>query len=507
MNRKSLNLSLGLICIIFLFTRLYNLTKLPIFTDEAMYLNWGKLIWHDWQKNLFISLTDGQQPFFLWLTTLSYGFGKGNILFWGRIISVLSGLGTVGMLILIGKKIFNQTLGILAAFFYVLSPFALWYDRLTIKDSFLLLLAVIIFYLSLEKITIKRSLLIGVILGIALLTKSIAYFYIGLLFSNAVLLSFSRNFKFSFKSFWKYCRYFVLSLGIGYGMSQVMRFSSAFDSINSKNQVFLLPLTEFLQNPFQLIKHNTYSSVSWIIGYISLPILLTSFLGMVHFFRKIDWRLGAAIGLWGLVPLGFEIFMARIFFPRYFLIILLPISIFFGCGLYWIYDLLVKKIPKSLVIVLLGLVFLPNVILAGEILTDPRKAKLPEIEKWQYIDGWPSGYGLWESIKFINDNYLLNNKPVSILAENVTLIPSGYELYFENNPLVQVEPNIPTHNDIDFARLPLKKNVINLIALSNRGNLPKDWPVNEVFKASRPGEKTAIRLFEVDFTSLPYFEK
>lgn len=51
--------------IVYLALTLTNLTKLPIFVDEALYLRWAQIAWHDasWR---FISLTDGKQPLYVW---------------------------------------------------------------------------------------------------------------------------------------------------------------------------------------------------------------------------------------------------------------------------------------------------------------------------------------------------------------------------------------------------------------------------------------------------------
>src|SRR3989344_7406580 len=50
----------------FFASRLFNLTIIPIFTDEAIYLRWAQIALTDprWR---FISLIDGKQPLFIWL--------------------------------------------------------------------------------------------------------------------------------------------------------------------------------------------------------------------------------------------------------------------------------------------------------------------------------------------------------------------------------------------------------------------------------------------------------
>ena len=58
-------LAAGMLLIGYIVMRTVNLTKFPIFSDEAIYIHWAKVAWHDaaWR---FISLTDGKQPLQTW---------------------------------------------------------------------------------------------------------------------------------------------------------------------------------------------------------------------------------------------------------------------------------------------------------------------------------------------------------------------------------------------------------------------------------------------------------
>src|SRR3989344_5506175 len=75
----------------FSLTRLINLNKFPIFTDEGIYIRWAKVAWHDatWR---FISLTDGRQPLQTWATIPFLKLFPNNALFAGRLFAVFSGL-------------------------------------------------------------------------------------------------------------------------------------------------------------------------------------------------------------------------------------------------------------------------------------------------------------------------------------------------------------------------------------------------------------------------------
>ena len=103
-------LLLLVLSLVFLASRIVNLQALPIFNDEAMYINWGRLIASNPAKYWDISLTDGQQPFFFVLTTLSWLSAAKYFLIAARMISVLSGLGTMLVLYFLGKEVVNQNL-------------------------------------------------------------------------------------------------------------------------------------------------------------------------------------------------------------------------------------------------------------------------------------------------------------------------------------------------------------------------------------------------------------
>ena len=84
--------------ILFLATRLYNLTLLPIFTDESVYIYWAKYI-ATYHTNWLISLTDGSPPLFIWMAfPLLEIFPEDMYLFAGRLVSVIAGgIGLIGI--------------------------------------------------------------------------------------------------------------------------------------------------------------------------------------------------------------------------------------------------------------------------------------------------------------------------------------------------------------------------------------------------------------------------
>src|SRR3990167_10723370 len=95
------------------FSRLYNLDLIPIFADEAIYIRWAQLMAYDWH-HLFVPLTDGKTPLFMWLLAPPLRFNFDPLLT-GRVLSATAGLGTVAGIYFLAGKLFEAKSARLAA--------------------------------------------------------------------------------------------------------------------------------------------------------------------------------------------------------------------------------------------------------------------------------------------------------------------------------------------------------------------------------------------------------
>src|SRR5260221_509615 len=76
--------------VLYFLTHLWNLTLLPVFADESIYIRWAQLMMDDWHRYLFFALNDGKTPLFIWsLIPFQYLFA--DQLFAARFVSVLVG--------------------------------------------------------------------------------------------------------------------------------------------------------------------------------------------------------------------------------------------------------------------------------------------------------------------------------------------------------------------------------------------------------------------------------
>ena len=125
-----------IVVVLYFYSRFVCLTLLPIFTDEAVYLHWAKMVQKD-MADLWISvLIDNKKPLQVWLATINFSFFS-DPLFAGRMVSGLAGALSLVGLVQIGKALQSYRLGWFLAFLYTISPYHLFFDRLAHESSLL----------------------------------------------------------------------------------------------------------------------------------------------------------------------------------------------------------------------------------------------------------------------------------------------------------------------------------------------------------------------------------
>src|SRR4030042_4438157 len=184
----AIELGMGIL-VIFFFLRLINLTILPIFADEAIYIRWSQVMRAEATLR-FLPLSDGKQPLFMWLT-IPFLKIFSDSLFAGRFLSILAGFGSLIGLFFVSWSLFkNKWVSFLSCFFYSLIPFFVFFDRLALVDSMLMMFGIWLAFLSLwlvRSVKLDLSLISGLVLGGALINKPHAIFFALLLPSGLLL--------------------------------------------------------------------------------------------------------------------------------------------------------------------------------------------------------------------------------------------------------------------------------------------------------------------------------
>lgn len=430
------------LALIYLASRFYNILSLPIFTDEAIYIRWAQIAKQDanWR---FISLTDGKQPMFIWLMVISLRFIQDPLLA-GRIISVGAGFMTMIGMYFLGKEMFkNNKIGLILIALYVFFPMSLVYDRMALYDSLVGTFAVWSLLLTVRlvrKVRLDTALILGMVIGGGVLTKTSGFFSIYLLPVSLILFNWGgKQIK---KRVIKWVGLIIIVAVITYGFYSILRLSPFFHIINDKNAIFVYPLKDWLTHPFNFFIGNWKAFWDWVNRYLTWPFLalaVGSFFVSKSFFKE-----KIVLFLWFIVPILALGLFGRTIYPRFIffmMLFLLPLIAFSLHGI----SVRLKK--TYLLIIFLILSFALMIKTDFLILTNFSKAYIPVSDIRQYLTDWPAGGGVRESVEILKKEA---EKGKIYVATQGTfgLMPFALEIYLIQNPNVTIEGFWPIEDAI-----------------------------------------------------------
>ncbi|MFH2062200.1 MAG: glycosyltransferase family 39 protein, partial [Candidatus Beckwithbacteria bacterium] len=410
------------IVLIFFILRLFNLNLIPIFADEAIYIRWAQLIL---KGDYFIPLSDGKTPLFMWLLTPLLKIIS-NPLIAGRTLSTISGLATLFGVYFLTKKLFNKKTALLASALVTIQPFLLFYDRLSLVDTLLTALIIWSLYLSLkliEKPTLKRALVLGLVWAAALLTKPSASMFI-ILTPSLLLLT-------PPKKWIKKIKTLILPGAItgiiALSIYSLLRISSAFHLINSRSADYLRTPAEFFSSWFEFFPDTLNVYLSWINSYLTWPGLILLIVSLVLSLKHKQKRI-YILSLLIIIPVIVQASVGKIVYPRY----LLPIIPFIIIILAWGINKL-KWFGWGLLFIIMFFWIRFDYLL----LTDPVNAPLPGREKTQYFYEWSAGYGLKAITNYLNK--LPKDQDVLVATEgSFGTLPNGLEIFFDQSKKIRI---------------------------------------------------------------------
>lgn len=425
-------------------TRLVNIHALPIFTDEAIYTFWSQVALHD-PANRFISLEDGKQPLFIWVAAALQKI-IADPLIATRAVSILAGLGTTIAIYFLARDLFGKGAARVAAFLYIVLPFTLLYDKLALYDSLLTFFSVTSAYLTIKfakNPKLDIALLNGLIIGLALMTKSSANFFIYLIpFSLFVATNNQLKTK-------KYLFRFLGFSGLSFIIAQIMynslRVSPLFYIIDRKNHEFIRSIPEVISDPFSIVVPNLMIMSEWLIQYTGIPIMAAVVCTMLFGLYKKNRKI-LLLSAYIMLPFTATLVFNKVLYPRFmlfyfpFMIILLSYSFVKSLNLkkhrniVWIFWTVALTIPLTKSFLLL---------------TNPAIAPIAQSDRGQFFNSWPSGYGVSETVSFLRNKS--QDKQIYVATEGTFgLLPYALQVYFYANPQVTIQGFWP----VDSGNLP-----------------------------------------------------
>lgn len=427
------------------FLRLYKLTHIPVFTDEAIYIRWAQVMRTE-PTLRFLPLSDGKQPLFMWI---AIPFLKifSDPLFAGRVVSLMTGLGTLlGIIVLSWFLLRSIKLGLVASFIYAISPFSVFFDRMALVDSLLTFFGVWVFVflvITVKKVRLDTAILAGFMLGGALLTKSPAIFFAVLSPTTLILHKWPKKLKEKFNRASVFVFLFTFTYLIAYGVYNVLRLGPNFHMIGLRNKDYVYPLSHIFERPLDPLLPFLDRNLEyfWILGpsVLVILILLGTFVGLKDKRREILLPI-----VWGIIPILAMSEFSKTMTARYiyfsvpylFILASIPLSrdvnwFHFGNGI----RSHIGKLSKFLLIIFGA----HALFIDFQLLTNPSSANLPRSERSGYLEEWTSGHGIKEVAEYIRvqSSNLPAGQQIVVGTEGFFgTLPDGLQIYL--NDLSQV---------------------------------------------------------------------
>lgn len=388
--------------VLYLVSRLTNLNLLPIFNDEAIYLDWGFREINT-KESLFYSLYDAKQPFLMWIFGIFQNIFS-NPLFAGRIVSVLTGLSTAVGIYLLAEKIFSKKVAILSSTLYVIMPIFVFYDRQALMESSISAVGVWSFYFFYRMLGSKKSkyaILLGTTLGIGYFIKSNAFvFPLTILIMSSFLI-----FKQKQKEASKIINNLFLTFIIALLILSPLLLQSVFWSAFGQNEKYIFTISELFSFPIKPWLKNLTDVTQMIVVYIN-PIVVGA--ALYSSYLLVKRKLSDAILLisWLILGIGISIIMGRSVDLRH-IVSFLPLFVILAA---YYFSNVLKNVPRLLFL----LAIIPSIVLTILLITSPLKyfdvlnKFTKHSQKNFYVSHWSSGYGVNETVEFLKTE--INNK-------------------------------------------------------------------------------------------------
>lgn len=418
----------GALILVLFSLRFYHLTLLPVFADEAIYIRWAQIMKAE-ETLRFLPLSDGKQPLFMWVIIPFLKFIS-NPLVAGRMVSVLSGLGTLlGVMYLSFLLFKNKYVALASGFIFAVSPFIFFFNRMALVDSLLAMFGVwtfILSYLSITKSRLDFALLAGFALGGAWLTKSPALFFALML---PTLLLFSDRKKYLISIF-----YLLVTIVIGYGFYNILRLGPNYSMIGARNLDYVYPISHFLLSPLDPLKPWLLQSWQWLVMMGPWPLIILGLLGYVLNYKK-HWKELLILSVWFFGPIFVESEFAKVLTARY-IFFTLPYLILIASSVFLSESKNIKKLSAFILAFFVSI----SLIFDYQLLVSPQKANLPRSERSGYLEEWSAGQGIKETADYlINEQNSHPSEKIVIGTEGYFgTLPDGLQAYLNKEKQITV---------------------------------------------------------------------
>jgi 4-amino-4-deoxy-L-arabinose transferase-like glycosyltransferase len=419
------NKFLILLSLFYFILRIINLTRLPIFNDEAIYLDWGYREIHV-PGFLYYSLYDAKQPLLMWIFGIFANI-FGNPLFGGRLVSVIAGFFTFLGIYKLSKYLFSRQVGLISIFVYSVTPIFSFFDRQALMESSIAAVGVWSCYFFLKNLNSNKkntSIIIGIILGLGFFIKSTTLIFLFSYLSLSILLIiFSKNKLKKTENI----VYFLISFSL---TIILLLLNPLFWKTFQTNSRYSLTITEVLAFPLGEWISNLFANLTISFFYITPFVFLISIAGVVKIFLEKKFTKNLFLFFF-IIPLVINTILTRVPSDRYLVSFLPFLVIIFS---YLSFEVINKN--KIYLVLFIFIILIPFSLTIFQI-ANPAKyilsmSNITSFNDLLYIKGQNSGYGINETISYL-DNLSLNQKIIIGTGENTGNPESSIFVFFNSN--------------------------------------------------------------------------
>ena len=382
----------ALILLVFVVTRVVFIDGFPYFLDEGSYANFAWRGSHS-LKDIWVSLTIGREPFFIWLGIPLVKVGI-NPLHALRAVSVISGLLTLPVLFLLGRRLADDWVGLVAAGLYALIPFAVVHNGIGIMESLVTLVVAAALLLQIDfarKPSLKLALLLGLVGAVGVLTKENTKPAMALLPLSLILFDWRPEGRRE-----RLTRWVGGAAIVGVMMvlaDRLMHVSSYFDEFQrwrANGFYTTRKLGDVVGDPFGSWDKAIHAYGPAFLEYITVPLLLAAaagaLLGLRHKRRITLLLLG-----WIALPLLISLTFAALPYPRHILYLLPPFLVLMAYaaveGARAARERLSPRAATAAIVVVGTLVLAQALVLDARLLAHPDTGPYPGLDQAQYVSG------------------------------------------------------------------------------------------------------------------------
>jgi hypothetical protein len=367
-----------------------------MFVDESLHISWamyiaqGERFGQPWAHGRAVQV---------FTNALLFPWIGDDYLWASRCLTAAFGALTLLAILGLGRRLYDETTALVAGGLYVFCPMTLFYDRLVMADpvmSTFFALSLLASARATQSGRVRDGLLAGPPAALAVLSKASGVLL--LFVPVAAWLALSRPLRRGLPALGA-----ALAATFGLVAWPLWRFLEASRSMAERN------VGGGVAGSLDRIARNLALAADWFPGWWTLPIVLLALAGaLVAIVRRA--RPGVYLAAAGLVPLAFLVVTATFWYPRYILYAAVPGVILAARALVDLVGWAASRLafpagrPRhALLAAAATLALVPALRVDFWLWTDPSRAPMPGLERLQFVEGWPSGYGVRETVRFVED--------------------------------------------------------------------------------------------------------